>query len=196
MKIIPRLQSLLLPIGAGSLALVLGLLGWKRDVLKINVRSCGLPWSFRFQVRWYFSAARDFLAAAFNCPGPPIHVRPRDLGKLEYLKREPTLFLTAHFHNWERLAAWMSSQGIPLLGAARALSSPVFDRLLTWVRARYGIPVVTRDVLSGARAHLRKGGCFGVLWDQHSPLSRRASPFFGMPVAMEPLPEILLRRYR
>lgn len=196
MKIVRHFQSLMLPIGAGSLALLLGLMGWKREILRINVRSCGLPWSFRFQARWYYSAARDFLSAVFNCPGPPIHVRPRDLEKLEYLKREPTLFLTAHVHNWERLAAWMPGQGIPLLGAARALSSPLFDRLLTWIRARYGIPVVTRNILSGAQSHLRNGGCFGVLWDQHSPLSRRTAMFFGMPVAMDPLPEILLRRYR
>lgn len=196
MKIVRHFQSLMLPIGAGSLALLLGLMGWKREILRINVRSCGLPWSFRFQARWYYSAARDFLSAAFNCSGPPIHVRPRDLQKLEYLKREPTLFLTAHVHNWERLAAWMPRQGIPLLGAARALSSPLFDGLLTWIRARYGIPVVTRNILSGAQSHLRNGGCFGVLWDQHSPLSRRTAMFFGMPVAMDPLPEILLRRYR
>ena len=54
--------------------------------------------------------------------------------------------------------------------------------------------MVTEDILARALSHLRAGHCFGILWDQYSPLHRHVSPFFGIPAAMDPLPEILVRR--
>jgi len=90
----------------------------------------------------------------------------------------------------------MTTQGIPLLGAARPLSSHSFDFLLARLRNRTGVPVVTRNILSAALSHLQAGRCFGVLWDQYSPLRRHTSPLFGIPAAMDPLPEVLVRRRR
>lgn len=148
-----------------------------------------------FRFRWYLCLSRDFLDSLIGKP-VPIHVRPQDRGKLEVLATQPSLFLTGHFFNWEALASWMVGQGIPLLGAARPLSSPRFHALLSWLRRRNGVPVVTQDILSKAMAHLRAGRCFGILWDQFSPLHRHSSPLFGVPAAMDPLPEILVRRHR
>jgi lauroyl/myristoyl acyltransferase len=182
------------------LALGLFLSGWKARILQINLRLLFSPSSSptpRFsRFLWYRHLAQALCESLRGRTAGRIHLRPQDASKFQVLRSQPTLFLTAHFNNWEALAGWMTRQGIPLLGAARPLRSPLFDTLLARLRGRHGVPVVTRDILPRALAHLRAGRCFGILWDQYSPLHRHSSPFFGRPAAMDPLPEILVRRIR
>jgi hypothetical protein len=180
-----------------ALAVFLWLLRWKSAILSRNLALLGLdpqamgPGFFR----WYYRIARNFLGVFVGRSGIAIRLRARDQAKLRILQKHSSVFLTGHFHNWEALATWMVGQGIPLLGAARPLASPVFDRLLSRLRSRRGVPVVTRNILSQALAQVRAGYCFAILWDQYSTLSRHSSPFFGIPAAMDPLPEILIRRH-
>lgn len=180
------------------LASLLFLLRWKAQMLSINGARLGLGRHLApaFLFLWYFRLSRDLLGSLSGKPGVIIRLRPQDGAKFRVLQSQPSLFLTGHFHNWEALAAWMARQGVPLLGAARPLSSPLFDSLLARLRKRTGVPVVTRNILSAALAHLHAGRCFGVLWDQYSPLRRHTTPLFGIPAAMDPLPEVLVRRRR
>lgn len=104
------------------------------------------------------------------------------------------MLLTAHFQNWEAQAAAWVRQGIPLLGAARPLKGVIPQKILTGVRKRHGVSVVTTSVPRNALRHLRAGGCFGLLWDQHASDTVRAGRFFGQPVALNPLPFFLLER--
>lgn len=187
------------------LATSLWLLRWKRRTLLLNLDVCrglsrgpsptpGRPKALLFF--WYQCLCRDAVRVLLGCHEIPIRVRPRDQAKLSRLKSTPTLFLTGHFHNWEALAAWMVDAGIPLLGSARPLASPLAQAWLQRLRRRNHVPVVSQRVLPTALGHLQAGGCFGVLWDQFSPWSRHASHFFGQAAAMDPLPEILVRRRR
>jgi lauroyl/myristoyl acyltransferase len=145
---------------------------------------------------WYQHLAQAFCDSLLGRTPHNFHIRPQDQAKFQVLRSRPSLFLTGHFHNWEALAGWMVRQGVPLLGSARPLTSPLFNNLLSRLRKRNGVPVVTRNILPRSLSHLRAGKCFGILWDQYSPLHRHCSSFFGLPAAMDPLPEILVRRIR
>lgn len=156
-----------------------------------------VSWSGRqFRFRWCRCLAQDFLDTLSSKPNPLIRLRPQDQGKFRILQSRTSLFLTGHFHNWEALAAWMGQQGVPLLGAARPLHSPLFNSLLARLRKKSGVSVVTHNILTRASSHLHSGRCFGILWDQYSNLHRHSSLLFGIPAAMDPLPEVLVRRYR
>jgi lauroyl/myristoyl acyltransferase len=156
-----------------------------------------VSWSGRhFRFRWCRCLARDFLDTLSSKPYPAIHVRPKDQFKFRILQSQASLFLTGHFHNWEALAAWMGQQGVPLLGAARPLQSPLFNSLLSRLRKKSGVSVVTHNILPRALSHLHSGRCFGILWDQYSKLHRHSTLLFGIPAAMDPLPEVLVRRCR
>lgn len=180
------------------LSSLLWLTRWKARTIRINLAACGLAGKVGpgFLFHWYFNASHYFLRFLLARPDPPIFIRPRDRHKLESLRSGASLLLTGHFHSWEFLASWLNRTGIPILGSARPLASPRAQVFLQRLRTTLGIPVVTRDVLFKAMAHLREGSCFGILWDQFSRQSRHSSPLFGLPAAMDPLPEILVRRSR
>lgn len=170
---------------------------WKAGVIKTNLAVFGLPHKGipRFLLTWYFCLTRDILRYLFGYLEVPIRVRLRDRAKLTNLGSSASLLLTAHFHHWEALAAWLRENGVFLLGSARNLSSPLAQSLLNLLRRRTGVAVVSTQVLPKALAHLKAGHCFGILWDQFSRQSRHSSLLFGMTAAMDPLPEILVRRH-
>lgn len=199
MKILSFLLVLIKYSLCPLLATLLWLSGWKARTIRINREAFG--WGAGqegpgFLFRWYLSLTRDIGRVLLRFYEFPIRVRPQDNAKLTLLLSSPTLFLTGHFHNWEALAAWMYRSGIPLLGSARALSSPRAQAWVHRLRLRNGVPVISERVLPQALAHLRAGHCFGVLWDQFSPRSLHRSSLFGLPAAMDPLPEVLVRRHR
>lgn len=95
------------------------------------------------------------------------------------------LVLTAHFGNWELLAASHVLTGYPLSVVARPLDHPLLDRLATRLRERSGVEVIAkRWALPSMLAALRRGRMVGILLDQNS--SRREGtfvPFFGVPAS-------------
>lgn len=170
---------------------------WKARVIQINLKACGIvPRSGPFfLIGFYFNLSRYFLRFLLGHFTQPIVIRPQDTGKLKALRISPSIFLTGHFHYWEALAAWLHGNAVPILGSARPLSSSVAQKVLEGLRRRLGVPVISHSVLTHAQAHLKAGRCFGILWDQFSRQSRFSSPLFGVPAAMDPLPDILIRRY-
>src|SRR5690606_34415537 len=118
--------------------------------------------------------------------------------KLQKLKTAPSILLTAHFHNWELMGAWMGRHGVPLLGGARPLSAPWAQSILVRLRSRLGMQIAFQALPRRALAHLQTGGCFGFLWDQRvamrpAPSKAFFASFFGTPLALDPLPFFLLR---
>lgn len=95
------------------------------------------------------------------------------------------LLLTAHYGNWELLAAAHALTGFPLTVVARPLEPPVLDRLATRLREKSGVRVIPkRRAVAGVREALRQGGMVGILLDQNA--SRREGvfvPFFGEPAS-------------
>jgi KDO2-lipid IV(A) lauroyltransferase len=105
---------------------------------------------------------------------------------LERLKteRRPVLALTAHLGPWDLLGAWLISQGIPVATIGRKARNPTLQKILTTIRARYGITTIWRDEERGMRRiikYLRGGGLLAALIDQDTVVSSTSVPFFGHP---------------
>jgi hypothetical protein len=184
----PVLRALSYP-----LVLALIIIGWKKNTIRTNARICGLSPTFAFRIRFYQAAALDLLKFLKGDLGIPIQSRPQDLHKLQNLKSSASLFLTAHFHHWECMGAWMAAQGVPLLSGSRPMAHPLSNRLLAHLRKRMGMQVISQDLPRQALRHLRSGKCFGFLWDQRPSASDHTAPFFGIPVSVDALPPFLLR---
>lgn len=173
--------------------LLLIMVGWKRHKLRVNTALCGLPYSFGFRVRFYTAVVFDLLRFIHGKYEDGIHPRPRDSEKLRLLKFGSSLYLTAHFHNWELMGAWMTRQGIPLLSGARSMHNPLSQKCLTWFRSRLGMKVAFHALPRSALRHLNESGCFALLWDQRASGSADTALFFGYPLPMDPLPVFLVR---
>lgn len=91
------------------------------------------------------------------------------------------LLLTAHFGNWELLAAAHILSGYPLSVVARRMDLPLLDRFVSRLRVGSGVEVIDkRDAFRGVIGALRRGRMVAVLLDQNA--SRREGvfvPFFG-----------------
>lgn len=174
-----KLYKLYILTLAQPLVLALIIIRWKRRRLRSNAKICGLPDTLGFRIRFYQAAASDLLRFFHGHYGSPIISRPRDAARIDRLKSGPSLFLTAHFHHWEHMGAWMTRQGIPLLSAARPMVNPLSQSLLVRLRKRMGMAVVFRDIPRRALRHVNQGGCFGLLWDQRVPIPDPGSEWTG-----------------
>jgi lauroyl/myristoyl acyltransferase len=200
-----RLPPLILSL---LLATLYYLSGIRRSVVNRNLdlvlgkRPLFFRWKLAFNLfQDAFSLLFGYHPRAGGDPRSPSrlssHLSSRSQTHLAALRSGPSLLLAAHFHNWEAQASVLARLGVPLLGAARPLKTPWAERLLRAVRARRGVPVIHDDIPRRALRHLRTGGCFGFLWDQHSPASLKQAlsepgTFFGHPVSLNPLPFLLL----
>jgi lauroyl/myristoyl acyltransferase len=181
-------------IGLGSwlIALSLYIGGWKKAVLLENARRCRVNPTL-FRIRWYAHAASDLLRFLHGSYGRMFRVRPQDQDKLKKLKSASSLFLTAHFHNWELMGGWLVRQGVPLLSAARPMAQAWAQSRLATFRSRISSRVVEKEVPRAALRHLNQGGCFALLWDQRAARSTVRARLFGVPLGMDPLPPFLIR---
>ncbi len=95
------------------------------------------------------------------------------------------LLLTAHYGNWELLAASHALSGFPLSVVMRPLDSPALDPILERFRLRSGVELITkRRALPDIVDALRRRRMVGILLDQNA--SRREGvfvPFFGVPAS-------------
>lgn len=180
-------------IGALVLGGLLYIVGWKRRVIRENAGRLGLTYSPAFRARFCFHVALDFLRLIRGVYEPGVRIRPGDSAKLKILKSSASLFLTGHFHHWERMGAWLTSQGVPLLSAARPMAQDWAQAWLHGIRTRMGMKVIYRDIPRGALKHLLQAGCFALLWDQRVNRSEVHAPFFGTTLPVDPLPAFLLR---
>lgn len=181
------------PILAIPLTLIAWAFGFRRRIVSHNLEIMEwtkTPW-LRFQLCLH--AARDLSEFALGYKSPP-SVHSRSLKYLEEMRRGPSLLLTAHFHNWEKLGADLRTLGVPLLAAAMPLRNHWANRLLVRWRKRWDLTVVTDHVSRTALTHLTGRGCFAFLWDQDSPGSDTHGQFHGIPVRMNPIPEFLLSK--
>jgi KDO2-lipid IV(A) lauroyltransferase len=95
------------------------------------------------------------------------------------------LLLTAHYGNWELLAASHALARFPLSVVMRPLDSPAFEPILERFRLRSGVELITkRRALTDIVEALRRRRMVGILLDQNA--SRREGvfvPFFGVPAS-------------
>ncbi|HET8578356.1 MAG TPA: lysophospholipid acyltransferase family protein [Methylomirabilota bacterium] len=109
---------------------------------------------------------------------------------VEHLKAAATpgrgiLLLTAHFGNWELLAAAHALSGFALSVVVRPLDNPVLDRVVARLRRRAGVELITkRQAVREVLDALRRQRMVGVLLDQNAARSEGVFvPFFGVPAS-------------
>jgi KDO2-lipid IV(A) lauroyltransferase len=95
------------------------------------------------------------------------------------------LLLTAHFGNWELLAASHALSGFALSVVVRPLDNPVLDRVVARFRRRAGVELIAkRRALREVLDALRRRRMVGVLLDQNAARGEGVFvPFFGVPAS-------------
>jgi KDO2-lipid IV(A) lauroyltransferase len=110
----------------------------------------------------------------------------------------PVLVCTAHFGNFENLAAVHNLQGFPITMVVRRLGGGWAGKLWNRGRSRAGLEVleVTRgETLKAAQRAMRSGRVLGYVIDQNMAAHRAVFPtFFGVPAATAPTPAYLAMR--
>ncbi len=105
---------------------------------------------------------------------------------------------TAHFGNFEVLAAAHALRGVPITMISRKMGRSGANDLWRGVRARSGVEdlvVKKGETLRAARRALAQGRTLGYVIDQNQPARRSVFPtFFGVPAATSPTPALLSLR--
>jgi len=110
----------------------------------------------------------------------------------------PVLVCTAHFGNFENLAAVHNLRGYPITMVVRRLGGGWFGKFWNQGRSRAGLEVleVSRgETLQAAQRAMRQGRVLGYVIDQNMSARRAVFPtFFGVPAATAPTPAYLAMR--
>ena len=95
------------------------------------------------------------------------------------------LGLTAHYGNWELLAASHELSVFPLSVVVRPLDNPIIDRLIERFRQRSGVELIgKRRALPEILGALQRGRIVGILLDQNASRAEGVFvPFFGVPAS-------------
>jgi KDO2-lipid IV(A) lauroyltransferase len=105
---------------------------------------------------------------------------------------------TAHFGNFEVLAAANTMLGTPITMVSREMGRSRFNDRWRRTRAAAGVEdlVVGRgNVMAAAARALKAGRVLGYVIDQSEPSAHAIFPtFFGVPAATSPTPAVLARR--
>jgi KDO2-lipid IV(A) lauroyltransferase len=112
--------------------------------------------------------------------------------------KRPIVVCTAHFGNFENLAAVHNLQGYKIAMVVRRMGAGWFGRFWNRGRSKAGLEVleVTRgETLKAAQRAMREGKVLGYVIDQNMPGHRAIFPtFFGVPAATAPTPAYLAMR--
>jgi Kdo2-lipid IVA lauroyltransferase/acyltransferase len=113
-------------------------------------------------------------------------------------RRKGVIACTAHFGNFEVLAAAHTLRGTPVTMISRQMGKSGANDLWRALRRRSGVEdlVVTKGSTLAAAVRSIKGGRFlGYVIDQNQPLRHAIFPtFFGVPAATAPTPAVLAMR--
>lgn len=114
-----------------------------------------------------------------------VHVQGGDHLRTAAAQGRGVLILTAHYGNWELLAAAHGLTGLPLSIVVRPLDHPLLDELAARFRRRSGAElIVKRQAVREVLQALRRHRMVGILLDQNATRSEGVFvPFFGVPAS-------------
>ncbi len=127
------------------------------------------------------------------------HIEFVGAGNLDAARQQGTglIGLLSHMGNWELMAQihLLHPALCPPGSLYRPLDNPLIDSLIKCRRSSEGAQLFSRrDGFFKPIAHIKSGGCLGVLADQHAGAHGLAVPFFGKLTSMTNLPAIMHRR--
>lgn len=101
-------------------------------------------------------------------------------------REQPAVILTAHFGNWDLLAAYGVKRGLKLSTIGREARSKTAQAILARFRQHYGVKTLWRSGRSAVIEivrELQSGGTVAALIDQDTRVKSLSIPFFGRPAA-------------
>lgn len=105
------------------------------------------------------------------------------------------VILTAHFGNWEWMAARLVQAQLPMAAIAETQPGPGVDRLLNEYREMVGLaPYARGNALVAAMKALKKGNVLGFLADQDAKENGVFVDFFGRPASTPQGPAVFSLR--
>lgn len=96
----------------------------------------------------------------------------------------PVVVLTAHFGNWDLLAAYAIAKGIPITTIGREARNTGLQEALKWMRELYGVETLWRSdkaALKRLISCMREKRVIAALIDQDTRVESIFTPFFGIP---------------
>lgn len=158
------------------------LLPWRKEVALTNARIIGIKDPYSVVRRAYRNFAEYFIEA-FSSPSEDDIKKVFDGQEIfPFCEDENTIFLSAHFGNWEVGTLFISSFVYPRGGAvARRLKNPYINLEFVKARERFGLKIIYDNNIRRFISHLREGGVLFFLADQSSPSYEFTFDFFGVP---------------
>lgn len=114
---------------------------------------------------------------SFACEGWELIKHEHDAGR-------GIVALTGHLGNWDLLAGYVGSRGVPLYAIGREARRPFVQKLLQRLRDASSVMMLWRDGLSGGREIVRlleSGHTVAALIDQDTTVRSEWVPFLGVP---------------
>jgi KDO2-lipid IV(A) lauroyltransferase len=100
------------------------------------------------------------------------------------LERRGTIFVTAHFGNFELLGYVIARLGLPLHAVMRPLDNPLLTRMLVETRRSGGLSLLfKKGAASAFQTILHDGGALCFIGDQDAGRKGIFAPFFGRPAS-------------
>lgn len=108
-------------------------------------------------------------------------------------KGKGVMVYTAHFGNWELMAAWFGLHGYSAEIIVRDLDSPLMNAFVTWARSRSGNAVVSKGrIMRMLIKRLSENGIAGILLDQNvAEVEGVFVDFFSVPACTNKGPAML-----
>ena len=149
-----------------GMGILLFLFGWKKKIILVNWKICGLPPKKFGFLKFYFFLSRDLFLFLHGTPIRKIKIRTRDTNKLQSLKNSGGVLCAAHFHNWELMGSWLIKNRLHLLSIATPFSNKKGGKFLQFFRKRTSVPVIFNNVSKKALNWIEQKGTFGIILDQ------------------------------
>ncbi len=114
-------------------------------------------------------------------------IEVKGLENLDSIGNRGTIFLTAHYDNWELIAIFGALYGYPSYVIAREQKYPRLNSLLNRERMRFGNVVVEKGLsIKKAIQALKAGNRIGILADQNAGKNGLQVKFFGKYASTNP----------
>lgn len=115
-----------------------------------------------------------------NGTAPAVEVITDEMARPVLARKQPAIYLTAHFGNWEIAASTFTGLGIPVSGVYSPQSNPFLDRMIQAKRESFDCGLITKNkAIRQLVRELRAGRSVGLLPDQRID-NGELVPYFGV----------------
>lgn len=183
---------------AWLLAVLLRTFSWKKKVVTINLMNLDL-WKHISREVFYKDLIRHLTIEFFYWLGNYTNVQYTD-STIEIFPKlqQGGILLTAHMGNWELFGSALSMQNIPLRASYQPLKSKLANQLLLKLRSRktnYVVDLTSNPFQLKSLIESKSLITFMLDQDYRSSDHYMEGRFFGKPVACNPLPFRLQKKF-